>query len=173
MDKAVTNSIIRFFLLWLIQVFILKQVIWGWDGIVYLQIFLYPLFILLLPLNTPRGFTIFLGFVLGLAIDWLYESPGLHAGALVFTAYARAFVLRILTPREGYSIKDHPTKKSLGQTWFFQYAATLILIHLFAYFSLEAFTFVYFKSILLKVLFSWIGSMFFLLAGIYAINPEA
>jgi hypothetical protein len=173
MDKAITNSIIRFFLLWLLQVFILKQVIWGWDGIVYLQVFLYPLFILLLPLNTPRGLTILLGFVLGLAIDWLYESPGLHAGALVFTAYARAFVLRILNPREGYGIKSHPTKKSLGQTWFFQYAATLIFIHLFVYFSLEAFTFVYFKSILLKVLFSWLGSMFFLLAGIYAINPEA
>ena len=79
MDKAATNSIIRFFLLWFLQVFILKQVIWGWDGVIYLQIFLYPLFILLLPLNTPRGLTILLAFVLGLAIDWLYESPGLHA----------------------------------------------------------------------------------------------
>ncbi|WP_020537372.1 hypothetical protein [Lewinella cohaerens] len=173
MNKAITNSIIRFFLLWVVQVFVLRQVIWGWDGIVYLQVFLYPLFILLLPLNTPRSLTVFLGFVLGLAIDWLYESPGLHAGALVFTAYMRAVVLGILTPREGYSIKDSPTKKSLGQTWFFQYAATLILIHLFVYFSLEAFTFVYFKSILLKVLFSWLASMFFLLASIYAINPEA
>ena len=92
MNKAITNSTIRFFLLWVIQVFILKQVIWGWDGIVYLQVFLYPLFILLLPFNTPRSLTVFLGFVLGLAIDWLYESPGLHAGALVFTAYMRAVI---------------------------------------------------------------------------------
>lgn len=173
MDKAITNSIIRFFLLWVLQVFILKQIIWGWEGVVYLQVFLYPLFILLLPFRTPRSLTILLGFILGLAIDWLYESPGLHAGTLVFTAFMRAIVLRILTPREGYSIKDHPTKKSLGQTWFFQYAATLLFIHLFVYFSLEAFTFVYFKSILLKILFSWLASMFFLLAGVYTINPEA
>lgn len=173
MDKAISNSIIRFFLLWALQVFFLKQIAWGWDGVVYLQVHLYPLFILLLPFQTPKSLTIVLGFFLGLAIDWLYETPGMHAGALVFTAYARSFVLRILTPREGYNIKDHPTKNALGHTWFFRYAATLLFLHLFFYYSLEAFTFVYFKSILTKLAFSWFASLFFLLAGVYTLNPKA
>lgn len=173
MDKAITNSIIRFFLLWIIQVFILKQVAWGWGGTIYLQVFLYPLFILLLPFSTPRSLTIFLAFLLGLAIDWLYESPGMHAGALVFTAFARSPILRILTPREGYSIKDHPTKASLGGVWFFRYAATLLFIHTLVYFSLEAFTFVFYKSILLKVIFSWLASLFLLMAAVYSTDPKA
>ncbi|PSR14845.1 MAG: hypothetical protein DA408_01610 [Bacteroidetes bacterium] len=172
MDKALTNSIIRFVLLWALQVFLLKQIYWGWGGEVYLQVQLYPLFILLLPFNTPRGVVVLLGFFLGFAVDWLYDSPGMNAGALVFTAFIRDIVLRILTPREGYNIKDTPTKDSLGHTWFFQYAAIMMLLHLFFYFSLEAFTFVYIKSILLKVLFSWLGSMFFLLTSVYITNPK-
>ena len=173
MDKAIQNSIIRSFLLWALQVFFLKQIAWGWGGEVYLQIHLYPLFILLLPLRTPRSVTLLTAFVLGLLVDWWYESPGMHAGALVFTAYLRAIVLRILTPREGYSVKAHPTKSSLGAAWFLRYAAILLALHLFFYYSLEAFTFVYFKTIIFKLIFSWAASMLVLLISVYVFNPEA
>lgn len=173
MDKAIQNSIIRFFLLWALQSFFLKQVYWGWGGEAYLQIHLYPLFILLLPLSTPRSVTLGTAFILGLLIDWWYESPGMHAGALVFTAYMRAAVLRILTPREGYNIKANPTKSSLGASWFIQYAAALMVLHLLFYYSLEAFTFVYFQTILIKLAVSWLASMLVLLIVVYIFNPEA
>ena len=97
----------------------------------------------------------------------------MHAGALVFTAFMRSIVLRILTPREGYNIKANPTKISLGGNWFMQYAAALLALHLFFYYSLEAFTFVYFQTILLKLFFSWIASMIMLLIVVYIFNPEA
>jgi hypothetical protein len=173
MNKAISNSIIRFFLLWAIQVFVLRQITWGWGGETFLLIHLYPLFILLLPFNTPRLLLLPLGLLLGLSVDWIYHTWGVHASALVFTAYMRDFVLSILTPREGYSAKDLPTKSSLGDSWFLKYASLMLLLHLLFYFSVEAFTFVYFKSILLKLLFSWLGSMFFLLLSIYITNPKA
>lgn len=173
MNSTLTNSIVRFFVLWILQVFILQQVFWGWGGVVYLQVFLYPLFILLLPIATPRALVILLGFFLGIAVDWLYESPGMHASALVFTAYMRGLVFRILEPREGYAIKDTPTKKSLGDTWFFQYAALLLALHLFFYYSVEAFTYVYFSAIVLKTIFSWLASLFFVMVVVYLFNPES
>ncbi|MEL6654963.1 MAG: hypothetical protein AAFP77_28550 [Bacteroidota bacterium] len=173
MDRAIQNSIIRFFLLWALQVFFLKQVSWGWGGETYLQIHIYPLFILLLPLRTLRSITLGAAFILGLLIDWWYESPGMHAGALVFTAFMRSIVLSILTPREGYNIKANPTKSSLGANWFIQYAGALLFLHLFFYYSLEAFTFVYFTTILLKLFFSWLASMLVLLIVVYIFNPEA
>ena len=173
MNQAISNSILRFFILWAIQVFVLRQIAWGWDGETYLLIHLYPLFILLLPFSTPRLLVILLGFVLGISVDWIYNTWGVHASALVFTAYIRDVVLKILTPREGYSVKDLPTKSSLGDNWFLKYASLVLFFHLFFYFSVEAFTFVYFKSILLKLLFSWIGSMFFLLLTVYITNPKA
>lgn len=173
MNKAITNSIIRFVVLLLLQSLILKQVVWGWNGQAFLQVHLYPLFILLLPIRTPRLFVILLGFAMGLLLDLPYETLGMHAAALTFTAYLRGVVLDIIEPREKYGLKDTPTKFSLGDIWFFRYAGILIFAHLFFYYGVEAFTLVYFTTILLKVFFSWIASMFFLMATVYIFNPKA
>ena len=173
MDKSISNSIVRFLLLWLAQIFIFKQLFWGWGGEVYLQVHICVLFIILLPFNTPRGFILILAFALGLGIDFFYESYGIYAASLVFTAYMRSIVLSLLTPREGYGIKSHPTKDSLGDRWFVRYAGLLLLFHLFFYYSIEAFTFVFINTILLKTFFSWLGSMFFVLIIVYITNPKA
>ena len=173
MDRSISNNIVRFLLLWFAQVFIFKQLFWEWNGQVYLQVHICVLFILLLPFKIPRILTLFLAFVLGIAIDFFYESYGIFAASLVFTAYVRAMVLKILTPREGYGIKDSPTKMSLGDAWFFKYTGLLLLLHFLFYYSIESFTFVYMNAILLKTFFSWIGSMFFILIIVYVTNPKA
>lgn len=172
MDKSISNNALRFFLLFLAQVYIFKQLAWDWEGTTYLQVHVYTLFILLLPFKTPRGLVLLLAFTLGFGIDLFYESRGMHAGALVFMAYMRNVAFRIFAPREGYNIKDHPTKNSLGDTWFFRYSGFLIFLHLFFYYSLEAFTYVYLGAILLKTFFSWLGSMFFMLIIVYITNPK-
>lgn len=172
MDKAISNSILRWIVCWLLQVFLFKYIVWGWEGQIYMQIHFYPLFLYLLPFATPRILTIFLGFSLGIAIDWLYETPGMHAGALVFTAYWRQPIINLLTPREGYNPKDSPTKASLGDAWFFRYIALLTFIHLAFYYLLEAFTLFYWYTILLKAVVSLFGSLFFMLLYIYPVNPQ-
>ena len=172
MDRAIINSIIRFFALWALQTLVLNQIYWGWDNQVYLHIHLYPLFILLLPFKTPRSLVLLLAFALGILIDFAAESYGIHAASLVFTAYMRSIIFRLIKPREGYSIKDTPTKHSLGDNWFLRYAGLMMYLHLFFYFSVEAFTFVYFGTIILKLFVSWVGSMFFLLMSVYITNPR-
>ena len=172
MDRAIINSIIRFGLLWALQVFVLKQIAWGWGGQSYLQVQLYPLFVLLLPLRMPRPLVVFLGFLLGISIDLMYETLGMHAAALVFTAYVRYGILQLLLPREGYALTDKPTKDSLGDVWFLRYAALVMFVHLLFYFSVEAFTFMYIGTILLKLVISWVVSMAFLLAAVYVFNPK-
>lgn len=161
----------RLVLLWAMQVFILKSIALGWKGNVYLYVVLYPLFIILLPLRTPRALSLILAFILGLAIDVFYDSPGLHAGASVFTAYLRPFVLGWLEPREGYNVNHSPTKARLGFDWFWRYAAIMLAAHLFFYFSLMEFSPVYFLSILLKTLFSFATSYVFLLMVVFIFNP--
>ncbi len=173
MDNAIRNSVIRWVACWALQVMLFRYLSWGWNGQFYLQVHVYPIFILLLPFATPRILTIVLGFSLGIAIDWLYGTPGMHAGALVFTAYWRRPIINLLTPREGYNPKDSPTKASLGGTWFLRYMALLLFIHFSFYYLLEAFTIFYWLSILGKALVSTIGSMFFLLLYIYTVNPES
>lgn len=172
MNKSIQNSAIRFVLLWALQVLVLKHLYWDWDGQAYLQAHAYVLFIMLLPFNSPRSLTVLLGFIMGLSVDFFYESPGVHTATLTFTAYIRSLVFTILTPREGYNIKDYPTKNSLGDVWFLKYTSLLMLFHLFFYYAVEAFTFVYIGSILLKTFFSWLASVFFILLIVYITNPK-
>jgi|APTNR8051073442_1049403.scaffolds.fasta_scaffold00211_37 hypothetical protein len=173
MDRRILNNILRFFLLGMVQVFLLYYITWELGGVNYLHIQLYPLFIMLLPFRTPPSLAMLLAFLLGFGIDLLYESLGIHAGAAVFTAYCRAGVLRVLKPREGYNITNSPTKAYLGDAWFFRYAALMMALHLFIYFSIEAFTFVYFVQIISKTAVSWTGSMLFLMMLTYVFNPKS
>jgi hypothetical protein len=133
---------------------------------------IYPIFILLLPLRTPRPLVIFLGFLIGLSVDIFYDSPGVHASASVFTAFLRPLILSIIEPRGGYNTNYSPTKKRMGFTWFLQYSSMLMFVHLFYYFSVEAFTLVYIVSILGNTFISFFLSMIFVLMYQFIFNPE-
>ncbi len=170
---ALVNSGIRFVVLLLLQVFLLRQINWGWDGREYLYLFLYPLFVALLPLRMPRGVVLLLGFALGLSIDFFYETLGLHAAALTFTAYFRSLVLRILEPRDGYNIKDNPTGHDLGLRWVLRYLGLLFLGHCIFFFSVQAFSFVFLKDILLKTGFTFVPSYLVAVLVMLIFNPRS
>lgn len=127
----------RFLLLILIQILILNNI--QING--YINPYLYILFILMMPFETPVAVMLFAGFILGLAIDMFLDTAGLHASASVLTAYLRKPVLRIFSPREGYDTSTFPSLHYLGFTWFAGYSAILVSIHHLAFFILEAFHF--------------------------------
>lgn len=132
----------------------------------YGSFIIYPLFILLLPINTTRSLVIITAFLLGLSVDIFYDSPGVHASACVFTSYLRAFVLKILAPVEGYKHMDgSPSVFNVGFIWFATYSSILVFLHLLFYFSVDAFTFVYFIEILLKTVVSFLFSI-----GLYILH---
>ena len=166
----ITNGF-RFIFLVLLQVLVFKRLSLGWENFNYISVFIYPVFILLLPFRTPNALLVFLGFLLGLTIDLFYDSPGVHASACVFMAWIRPGVLRVLEPRGGYDQNGIPAKKYLGINWFFSYAVGLIFIHHFFYFSVEAFTFVYIVDISLRTFFSFIISMIFIIIYQYLFDP--
>lgn len=168
----ITNGI-RFLILLIVQVLVLKRLSPGVESFNYIHILLYPLFVLLLPLRTPQALTLALSFLLGLMVDIFYDSPGVHASASVFTGYLRGVVLGYMEPRGGYNVNFSPTKERMGLRWFAGYASVLMLGHLFFYFSIEAFTFAYFADTLLKTLFSFVVSMGFVFAVMFVFNPES
>jgi hypothetical protein len=172
MNSAVGIHIFRFVALLLLQGLILKRISEGWMGYVYFNVLLYPLFVILLPLRTPRAVVTLTAFLLGIGVDLFYGTIGLHAGAIVFTAYARSFVLNRIEPREGYNVNYSPTKARMGLSWFLRYASIMMGIHLLVYFSLDAFSYIYFGSIVVKSLYSFFFSMFFIIIVMFVFNPE-
>ncbi|MFN7117833.1 MAG: hypothetical protein ACK4TA_13615 [Saprospiraceae bacterium] len=169
---AVIANILRFVGMLLVQVLVLKRVTLGWEAFPYVQILLYPLFILLLPLRVPRPLVILTSFAMGILVDMFYNSWGIHASASVFTAFIRPFILNRLEPRGGYTAAHAPNKERMGWAWFLRYAAFLLAFHLFFYFSVESFTFVYIIRILLNTFFSFIVTFIFILIYMQVFNPK-
>ncbi len=170
-STTITNGV-RFVGLLLLQALILKRVSVGWEGYLYINILLYPLFILLLPFRTSTPMVILLAFAMGLSVDLFYNSPGVHASASVFTGFFRGFILSQMEPRGGYNMNFSPTKERMGINWFLRYAMLLMVGHIFFYFSVEVFTYVYIIDVLLKTFFSFILSMIFIIIVMFLFNPQ-
>jgi len=154
-------------------VLVFQRVSLAWEGFNYISVIIYPIFIILLPHRTPHVLLVFLGFLLGISVDIFYNTPGVHASALVMTAYLRPFILKIFEPRGGYSQNQSPTKKLLGINTFAFYAGTMLVIHLLIYFSVQAFSFVYLGQILLRTIFSFFPSLIFIIIYQYIFDPKS
>ncbi|MEO5572786.1 MAG: rod shape-determining protein MreD [Bacteroidia bacterium] len=129
----------------------------------YINPYLYILFILLLPVKFSKIAVMILALALGLTIDMFTNTQGIHAGAAVFMAYMRPFILKIFSPRDGYETDATPNIKDLGLQWWLAYSSVLVLLHHFALFYLEAFRFSEFFNTLGRVLLSSVATLILIL----------
>jgi rod shape-determining protein MreD len=157
------NSILRFglifILLILLQVLLFNNI--QFSG--YVNPYVYIMFILLLPIDVPSWLLLILSFVTGLIIDFFSGSPGMHTSATVLAGFVRPYVLRIVSPRDGYESGSDPSMLNYGFRWFFFYALLVVLVHHTALFYLEVFRFAEFFRTMLRVLLSSIFSLTFIL----------
>jgi len=149
------RNISRFLFLVLFQVLVLDNIQLGG----YLIPYMYVLFILLMPFETPGWILLISAFFLGFAIDLFEHTPGVHAAATVFIAFLRPAVLKIIAPREGYEPNSFPRIHYYGILWFLQYSAILVFSHHLFLFYLEVFTFSGFFNTFLRIILSSIFSI--------------
>ncbi len=152
---------LRFVFLLFLQ-FILKGV-----DYVAIDIYVYPLFVLLLPVGMVHGAAMLLAFIFGLLVDAIYNTPGQFASAAVAVAALRPLILVILEPRGGYEPGKAPSKHNLGIRWFLQYSSALFLLHtvwvvtleqlhLFSWLWLLSLIMVFSLSMLIVILYQYI-----------------
>jgi len=171
MNKLWTRNIIRTIFILSIQLVLLKRInLTFWD-FNYVHLSIYPLIIALLPYKLPRPAVIGLAFLLGLFVDLFYNSIGVHAGACTLVAYLRHFLLMFISPRDGYK-KDGLTSYEYSISWFLSYMAMFLFVHQLVLYSLEAFSPVYMKEIILRTIFSFIASLFLIMIGQLIFNPK-
>lgn len=150
MVRLLSRNIVRFLFLVIIQVLVLNNI--QLNG--YINPYFYVLFILLMPFETPGWAVTLFGFSIGMAIDLFANTPGMHAIATTFMGYMRLFILRYMSPRDGYEPGTFPRIFYYGFNWFFRYALILILLHHFVLFIVESFHFAAFGHILLRIFLS-------------------
>ena len=76
----------------LVQVLVLNYI--QFSG--YINPYIYVLFVLLLPVSTPRYAVVMLGFFIGLVIDIFSNTAGMHASATTFMAFVRPYVINLI-----------------------------------------------------------------------------
>ncbi|HBL75167.1 MAG: rod shape-determining protein MreD [Bacteroidetes bacterium GWF2_42_66] len=165
MIKDLIKYTIMFVVLVLIQVLVLNNI--QLSG--YINPFLYILFILLLPFQTPVYLLLFLGFILGLTIDIFGNTPGIHSSATVFLAFIRPYVLELISGRDNPETGFSPRMKTLGIAWFIKYTVILVLCHHIFLFYIEVFTFSGAFYTLLRCLLSSVLSIILVIISQYII----
>ncbi|GAB2471730.1 rod shape-determining protein MreD [Hymenobacter qilianensis] len=116
--------------------------------------FFYLGFLLFLPITAPIVVQLLLGFMVGITMDIFYDTGGVHAAAAVLVMYLRPWVLRLLTPRDGYDSDDAVNVHLMGWQWFLVYLILLVSIHHLAFFLLELGSFQIIGVTLIKVIVS-------------------
>ncbi len=168
MTRVLINFSIQFILLVLAQVFILNQI--NFTG--YINPYLYVIFILSLPFDTPKWALLTLAFLLGFFVDVFSGVMGLHTAASVFMAFSRPGVLRFVSTKDLTEKGGSPSIQQLGFNWFFSYSVILVFIHHFVYFYLEVFHFTEFFSTFLRVFLSVIITVLFIFIFQYIFHPS-
>ena len=163
---VVLKNIFRFIILVLVQVLVLNNI----QFLGYINPYIYILFILSLPVRTPRWTSLLLAFVLGLTIDIFANTPGMHASAAVLIAFLRNGVISLfITIDEGNN--PTPSFYTFSVATYVKYVVTLVIIHHATLFFLEAFSFANFWLTLFKIILSSTVTILLIL-GIQSLNKK-
>jgi rod shape-determining protein MreD len=157
------NSILRFALI--LVILILLQVLL-FDNIQfsgYVNPYIYLMFIILLPVEIPSWILLLLSFLTGITMDFFSGSPGMHSSATVLAGFVRPYILRTVSPRDGYEARAEPSMVNYGLRWFLTYTVLMVFVHHTALFYLEVFRFADFFRTLLRVLLSSLFTVTFIL----------
>lgn len=166
--RLILWNILRFVILILLQALVLHNIEFG-SYSPYFNGFLYILFILMLPYETPAWLMMTLGFVLGMSLDLFLDTVGMHASACVLIAFARPWLMKLLASRDEYEFRNKPNIHVMGFGWFLSYAFLMSVLHHLWFYFVEDFRFTEIHIILMKTLGSAVFTTFLIIIAQYLI----
>ena len=167
MFSQIPVNLFRLVLLLLAQILIFSNINFS----SFINPYIFPLFILLLPFETPRWLLMLLGVASGLLLDFFLGSVGMHAAACLLIAYLRPFLINVITPK-GAEFEISPNIYAQGITWFVVYLGISMFVYLTFYFLVEAATFLNFFLLFIKILLSVFVSVIFMLIFLFLFSAK-
>jgi rod shape-determining protein MreD len=133
MIKPILNTVLRFVVFVLLQVWVLNNL----HLFRIVEPFLYIYVILKLPMQISRSLGILISFLLGFTIDVFSNTPGMHAAACTLIGFLRHPLIGMYVEKE---LAEHatPAYHTFGTAAFMRYAVTLIAIHHVTLFLIES-----------------------------------
>ena len=150
---------INFIFIILLQGLIINQ--FQLCGYVYPMVYIVA--ILMLPFETDLFLSILLSLALGIGVDAMSDTFGLHTSSSLLIGYIRPYFLKLIKPRDGYDSTMLPTIHDMGKTWFIMSTGILLFIHHLWFFTIEILRFDLLDISLIKTFLSSIVSLFIIL----------
>jgi rod shape-determining protein MreD len=151
MINEILSHSTRFLFLMIVQLFLLDHLDIA-DGMVVPYI--YVLFLLMLPFNMTNSSLMLVGFATGFIVDIFSNTLGMHASACVLITFLRHYILRYISPRDGYEFALVPRVQQMGFGWFLTYVGLMVFIHHLWLFFVEVYMMDRFLQTLLRVIMS-------------------
>lgn len=142
---SILKQILGFIFLVALQVLVFNNILFAG----YLNPYIYLIFILFLPVITPRAYVLLLAFLIGFIIDLFENSGGVHIAATVFLAFVRPLLLQIASRKRGSDFEELKIR-NLETGNFLVYAILAIFVHHFVLFAIEAYDFTRLGTILAR-----------------------
>lgn len=157
MNKDILKYGLLLILLPILQVMVFNN----FDLFGYIDPYIYLIFIFIFPFKKDKTILLIISFLLGIFIDILTNSGGIHTFSLVFIVFIRAFVLQVIT-RKSLTELTELRNNNISLPVQFVWISVLVLIHHFILFTLEYFSFQQISTILSKTLLTSVLSILFI-----------
>ena len=170
-NTLILRNLIRAVFLMAFQVLVLNQINLGGTSFNYISIFIYPIFLMFLPISTPTWLMLIIGFFYGYCIDVFSDTSGMHTATCVFTGFIRSILLNAFEPQGGYKDGVSPTRRRMGFPWFLRFASVFMFLHIFYFFCVEVFTLLYIGKIMMHTIPSFLISIVFVMIYSFLFDP--
>ena len=130
--------------------------------------------IIKLPITYSSPLTTTIGFLCGLAVDILSDTPGMNALGCTLLAFMQRGIFHLYVSNDIDLAEQCPSPKNLGPATFMKYSLTMTAIYCIIIFSIEAIQLFNIKLLILRIIASIIYSfvLIYAIAGISVTNHE-
>lgn len=112
-------------------------------------VFIYML--ITLPVTFSANLSMTIGFLTGLSVDILSDTPGLNALACTVMTFVRRPVFHLYVPDDNDLAEQGPSIRNMGTPAFLKYIMTMIVIYSLVIFTVEAFRIFNLRLYLLRI----------------------
>lgn len=163
MNNNLLRNIIRFIVLVLIQVLVFNNI----EVFSFITPFVYILFIIMLPFDTPKWVILVSGFLLGMSIDIFSNTGGIHTASTVLIAYISPWAQNVISSKQDLEAGTKPGIRTMGFRWFFFYSLIITTVHHICLFYLEIFSLTDFFGTMKHALYNVAFTMVFIIISQY------
>lgn len=151
----VLSGIFGGLILFLVQVILFKNMVLFDSAFC----FAYVIIFLLIPTETSSAIQLVFAFIIGILLDSVYNTLGMHAAASLVFVFAKMYWIRIMMPSGGYDTGSRVNIGSQGLQWLLLYVYPLVLLHSVVLLFVEAGGFSTFFFTLSKAFYSSLFTM--------------